>query len=99
MIECPFAKPYWTACLDFCKKVLDHEIHPRGLYEAVVFNTDGTTYFMLPVAVRAFLRHAVGRYYAAVTKVHKEKAVFYWQSTFYWALTRFRDAAMRWAFT
>ena len=98
MIRCPNAKSYWLACLDFCKKVLGYEIEPMGIYEAIVFNTAGSSDVMLPETTRAFLRHAVGRYYAAVTQVHREGAVFRWQSTFHWALLKFRDAAMRWAY-
>ena len=98
MVTCPAAKPYWKACAKFCKDILKYEIHPKGLHYAVVFNTAGSTDVMLPKEVCALLRHAVGRYYAAVTKVHKEGATFRWQSTFHWTLLKFQDAVLRWAY-
>ena len=52
---------------------------------------------MLPESTRAFLRHAVGRYYAAVTAINEEGGVFRWQTTYHWTLLKFRDAAVRWA--
>ena len=41
--------------------------------------------------------HAVRWWYAALTRVHKEGAIFNWQSTFYTTLTKFREAVIRYA--
>ena len=68
-----------------------------AFYKAIVFNTCGSSHVMLPEVVRAFLRHAVGRYYAAVTKIDKEGGTFNWQATFHQTLFKFREAAVRWA--
>ena len=43
------------------------------------------------------MRHAVGQYYAAVTKVAMDNVVFVWQDTFYTLLVKFREACVRWA--
>ena len=97
MVKCPHATPFWKACAAFSKNILQTEIHPRGIYEAVVFNTAGSSAKMLPESTRAFLRHAVGRFYAAVTAIKEEGGIFRWQTTYHWTLLKFRDAAMRWA--
>ena len=44
---------------------------------------------------RAFLRHAVGNYYAAATRVSTEGELFRWQTTYHWTLLKFRDAVLR----
>ena len=49
---------------------------------------------MGPLA-RAFLRHAVGAYYAAATKTDKEQVTFIWQRVFLTALTKYRAAVLR----
>ena len=52
---------------------------------------------MLDTAPRAFLRHAVAVYYADVTRVSTENAIFTWQAAFHWTLVKFRSAVLRWA--
>ena len=52
---------------------------------------------MLGEAPRAFLRHAVAVYYADVTRVSTEGALFSWQAAFHWTLIKFRSAVLRWA--
>ena len=41
------------------------------------------------------LRHAVGNYYAAATRVSTEGELFRWQTTYHWTLLKFRDAVLR----
>ena len=43
------------------------------------------------------MRHAVGQYYAAATKVAMDGVVFVWQSAYHTLLTKFREACVRWA--
>ena len=45
----------------------------------------------------AFFRHAVRWWYTALSRVHREGAIFVWQSTFYTPLTKFREAVIRYA--
>ena len=52
---------------------------------------------LLSETCRAFLRHAVRWWYAALTAVKDEKAHFIWQATFLRALHGFRSAVIRWA--
>ena len=51
--------------------------------------------------MRAFLRQAVGKWYASMTAVFREGKIFMWEATFLWTMQGFRAAvlsehAMRW---
>ena len=95
MITCSNSRPYWSACLDFCHKVLGAPgSHLRGnMLEAIIFNVNGAE--LLSEAVRAFLRHAVGKWYASMTAVFREGKIFIWEATFLWTLQGFRAAVLR----
>ena len=98
MITCRYSRPYWSACLDFCHKVLGAPPN-LSLVEAVVFNVSqtgsqsGTE--LLGEAVRAFLRHAVGKWYASMTAVFREGKIFVWEATFLSTIQGFRTAVLR----
>jgi hypothetical protein len=62
---------------------------------AILFNTVGKK--LLPEQARAFLRHALGQYYAEATWVQEHGTTFRWQRVYARALSRFRDAVIRWA--
>ena len=64
--------------------------------EAIVFNHDGKR--LLNEASRAFLRHAVGKWYASMTATHRENTAFVWQATYLATLRGFRDAVLRWCY-
>ena len=74
--------------MHFTRTVLGNRGMPA--LEAIVFNHDGKE--LLGEATRAFLRHAVGKWYASMTAVHREKTVFIWQATFLAALNSFKNA-------
>ena len=92
MITCRYSRPYWTACFDFCHKVLGAPQH-LDLIDTVIFNVHRNE--LLVEAVRAFLRHAVGKWYASMTAVHRAGKVFVWEATFLWALQGFKAAVLR----
>ena len=92
MITCKHSRPYWTACFDFCHKVLGATQY-LGVIDAVIFNMHQNT--LLGEAVRAFLRHAVGKWYASMTAVFREDKVFVWEATFLWTVQGFRAAVLR----
>ena len=92
MIECRHAAPFWQACIKFCKLVLNEEPFANTI-DAVIFNMNGGELIGEPA--RAFLRHAVGNYYAAATRVSTEGELFRWQTTYHWTLLKFRDAVLR----
>ena len=95
LLECPHVKPLWRACLNFCSSVLGA---PDGINttRAVLLGIgNGNPPTLLNEASRAFLRHAIGAYYAAATKVHVDNVIFCWQRTFHNALTSFRSAMLR----
>ena len=80
MLTCRHAKPFFKKCVEFCNTFLDAKINAQYTLEAVVFNTpDARACTMLPVPARAFMRHAVGQYYAAATKVAMDGVIFVWQ--------------------
>ena len=96
MLRCPHVRPYWHACVSFATTVLNAKPHTIDPIEAAAFNVDYKLN-LLNEASRAFFRHAVRWWYAALTRVHKEGAAFVWQSTFYTTLTKFREAVTRYA--
>ena len=96
MLRCPRVRPYWHACVSFVTTVLNAKPFTIDPIKAAVFNVDHNLN-LLNEASRAFFRHAVRWWYAALTRVHKEGAIFTWQSTFYATLTKFSEAARRYA--
>jgi hypothetical protein len=107
MLTCPHAAPLWRACVAFTNQLLNYE---RGKEqgggcapgpqiarhtEAVLFNTVSKQ--LLPEQARAFLRHTLGQYYAEATRVQEHGTTFRWQHVHARALSRFRDAVIRWA--
>ena len=69
-----------------------------AVLEAVIkFNTRKDK--LINETARAFLRHAVGQWYADITKTALEGAIFSWQHAYLGALKRLRTAALRWAHT
>ena len=68
-----------------------------AVIEAVIFNTHKGK--LINETTRAFLRHAVGQWYADITKTALEGAIFSWQRAYLGALKRLRTAALRWAHT
>ena len=80
-------------CEDFDKTTLHHTYESKELEEIIIFNTCKGK--LIPEPSRLFWRHAVGKYYAAVTVVHKQKKVFSWKKTFHWTLSGLQDAALR----
>ena len=93
LIQCRHAAPLWKACLNFCTSVLGSQ-KPHDTTRAIIFGLHNDTALMGPLA-RAFLRHAVGAYYAAATKTDKEQVTFVWQRAFLTALTNYRAAVLR----
>ena len=96
MLRCTHVRPYWRACETFAIDVLNVKPRTFDPIEAAVFNVDRNLK-LINEASRAFFRHAVRWWYAALTRVHREGAVFVWQSTFYKTLTKFREAVIRYA--
>ena len=96
MLRCPHVRPYWQACESFATTVLNVKPLTIEPIQAAVFNVDRNLN-LINEASRAFFRHAVRWWYAALTRVHREGAAFVWQSTFYTALTKFREAVVRYA--
>ena len=92
----PPRQPYWHACVSFATTALNAKPYTIDPIKAAVFNVDYNLN-LLNEASRAFFRHAVRWWYAALTRVHKEGAIFTWQSTFYTTLTKFREAVIRYA--
>ena len=68
----------------------------QNLHRAIVFNVDQRGKLLSEIS-RAFLRHAVRWWYAAMTAVKEQGSVFIWQHAFLQALKGFRSAAIRWA--
>ena len=96
MLTCMHSKPYWKACMRFIHTVLGERQGMLTL-EAIVFNHDDKK--LLGEAARAFLRHALGKWYASMTAVHREGATFIWQATYLTALEGFRNAVLRWCYS
>ena len=96
MLRCTHVRPYWRACDSFATTVLGMTHHARDPIEVAVFNVD-CNLKLINEAAQAFFRHAVRWWYAALTRVHREGAIFVWQSTFYTTLTKFREAVIRYA--
>ena len=96
MLTCPHNAPYWKACMQFTHTVLGVRAGVPTL-DAVVFNHDGKT--LLSEATRAFLRHAVGKWYASMTATHRENTAFVWQATYLATLHGFRNAVLRWCYS
>ena len=94
MITCEYSKPFWKACINFCRDTLGETADMRDIVKAVVFNLDYKQR-LLGVQTRAFLRHAVRWWYANMTAVHKENKVFIWQSCLRITLTKFKEAVIR----
>ena len=94
MLTCPRVWPFWQACLEFCKTVLGERILPRFWLSAVIFNIDSQDQ-MLKETTRAFLRHSVRWWYAALTAIQRDASVtmFNWQHCFW--RTRFEASAAR----
>ena len=69
---------------------------PCCVLEAVIFNMHKGK---LVNETASFLRHAVGQWYADITKTAIEGAIFSWQHAYLGALKRLRTAALRWAHT
>ena len=64
------------------------------MLEAIIFNVSGAT--LLSEAVRAFLRHAVGKWYASMTAVFRDgEDLPVWEATFLWAVQGFKAAVLR----
>ena len=107
MLTCPHTTQLWRTCATFTNQLLNYEKgkeqgggsapgppirdHPA----AILFNTVGKK--LLPEQARAFLRHALGQYYAEATWVQEHGTTFRWQRVYARALSRFRDAVIRWA--
>ena len=97
MIECPFAAPYWRAVSTFCTSILKSPIPTTGKRALIFGLRDKIT--LLPVEVRAFLRHAIRSYYSDMTAVHKNGVLFNYRQTFVRTLHSFRNALLRYAHT
>ena len=106
MLTCQQAAPLWQACVAFTNSLLSFEKGTarggaapgptiRRHLEAVLFNVVDTK--PLPQQARAFLRHALGQYYAEATHVKEDNVLFRWQRVYARTLARFRDAVVRWA--
>ena len=106
MLTCRYVAPLWQACVAFTNRFLSFEKGTardgaapgptiRQIPEAVLFNVVGTK--LLPQQARAFLRHALGQYYAEATHVKEDNVLFRWQRVYARTLARFRDAVVRWA--
>ena len=96
MLTCLHSKPYWDACMRFTHTVLGERGRMQTL-EAVIFNHDGKR--LLSEGTRAFLRHAVGKWYASMTATHRENTAFVWQATYLATLHGFRNAVLRWCYS
>ena len=90
--------PLWKACYDFCHRFLGAPAPWHGVdtIRAVLLGLGpGNPPRLLDEAPRAFLRHALGAYYAHATKVQTDGTVFCWQRVFHRALVSFRSAVYR----
>ena len=89
----PHARPLWSASIDFCVKVIGDK-RPSNPTTAVLFGLQNTKTLMSEPA-RAFLRHAVGVFYAHAARTADQGTVFYPQFALHRALTNFRAAVLR----
>ena len=68
-VTCNIGTPYWDMVFKFIEETLQ-EGKPKNKTQAVIFNTwgeEGTTKEMASITTRAFLRHAYGCYYRALS--------------------------------
>ena len=83
-LQCRFVQPLWEACMRFCATALGcpgfFNLGETAVIEAVIFNTHKGK--LINETARAFLRHAVGQWYADITKTALEKAIFSWQHAY-----------------
>ena len=96
MITCCMARPLWIACFNFSNTILGTALSKNEIERAVIFNMDAGG-DMLGDMSAAFMRHALSSYYTATTKVGTENVQFSWRTTYFYALSSFRDAVLRWA--
>jgi hypothetical protein len=94
MVRCMNSKPFWRACIAFCRTVLGEAADMRNIPMAVIFGVGGDNK-LLGMLTRAFLRHAVRWWYDIMCSVYKEKATFVWKSCLHMTLLKFREAVVR----
>ena len=87
-LNCMHVQPLWNACMELCERALGNPRFGRmgetHVLEAVIFNVHDSK--LVNETTRAFLRHAVGQWYADITKTALEGAIFVWQHTYLGAL-------------
>ena len=83
-LNCMYIQPLWNACMEFCERALGNprfgQMGETHVLEAVIFNVHDSK--LVNETTRAFLRHAVGQWYADITKTALEGATFVWQHTY-----------------
>ena len=68
-VTCDIGTPYWDMVFKFIEETLQ-DGKPKNRTQAVIFNTwgeEGTAKEMASIPARAFLRHAYGCYYRALS--------------------------------
>ena len=97
MITCPDQemRKYWRL-VENIKLTLMHDTRRTTIPESVIFGID-IRHELLEEKTRAWLRHAVRWWYAAMTAIDKHGGVFNATNTLLSALKGLREAAIRWA--
>ena len=98
MVTCPNRelRAYWNRVNDFRIAVLGGSLAEWSFPETVIFGVD-RNYKIISETTRAWLRHAVRWWYAAMTHIDKQGGLFSAAETLERALHGFRGAVIRWA--
>jgi hypothetical protein len=97
MITCPNRelRAYWNGVQHVLTTVIDSA--PKWIFpESIIFGIDRYGHLMSETS-RAWLRHAIRWWYAAMTEIDKNGGVFTAAYTLEKAVTGFKEAAVRWA--
>ena len=96
-VTCDIGTPYWDMVFKFIEEILQ-DGKPKSRTHAVIFNTwgdEGTTKEMASIPARAFLRHAYGCYYRALSMTDLKEGYVMNDKRIYASLLRDYTRAVR----
>ena len=96
-VTCNIGTPYWDMVFKFIEVTLQ-EGKPKNRTQAVIFNTwgeEGTAKEMASIPARAFLRHAYGCYYRALSMTDLKEGYVMNDKKIYASLLRDYTRAVR----